>query len=89
MPPGSSPPVLSAPPPPPPARRYANEELRLRALSIAAAAEAEEPGIGRGRVAQLGACMADLIASDFEALEAAGLRCAGRDRRKKGRVALL
>ena len=37
---------------------------------------AEEPGIGRGRVAELGACMADLIASDFEALEAAGLRCA-------------
>lgn len=35
---------------------------------------AEEHGIGRGRVAELGACMADLIASDFEALEAAGLR---------------
>ncbi|CAM9796412.1 unnamed protein product [Ectocarpus sp. 8 AP-2014] len=29
--------------------------------------------MGRGRVAELGACMADLIASDFEALEMAGL----------------
>lgn len=54
--------------------RYANEELSVTASSIAAAAVAEEPGIGRGRVAELGACMADLIASDFEALEAAGLR---------------
>ncbi|CAB1108623.1 unnamed protein product [Ectocarpus sp. CCAP 1310/34] len=55
------------------AGRYANEELRVTASSIAAAAVAEEPGMGRGRVAELGACMADLIASDFEALEMAGL----------------
>ncbi|CAM9912535.1 unnamed protein product, partial [Ectocarpus fasciculatus] len=55
------------------AGRYANEELRVTASSIAAAAVAEEPGMGRGRVAELGACMADLIASDFEALELAGL----------------
>eukprot|EP00903_Cladosiphon_okamuranus_P015398 g14222.t1 len=55
------------------AGRYANEELRVTASSIAAAAVAEEPGIGRGKVAELGACMADLIASDFDALEAAGL----------------
>lgn len=54
--------------------RYANEELRVTASSIAAAAVAEEPGMGRGRVAELGACMADLIASDFEALDMAGLR---------------
>ncbi|CAN0377909.1 unnamed protein product, partial [Hapterophycus canaliculatus] len=59
------------------AGRYANEELRVRASSIAAAAAlAEEPEMGRGRAAwaELGARMADLIASDFEALEAAGLR---------------
>ncbi|CAM9245032.1 unnamed protein product [Pylaiella littoralis] len=57
------------------AGRYSNEELRATASSIAAAAAAaEEPGMGRGRVAELGACMADLIASDYEALEAAGLR---------------
>ncbi|CAM9598768.1 unnamed protein product, partial [Scytosiphon promiscuus] len=58
------------------AGRYSNEELRVRASSIAAAAAlAEEPGMGRGRAAwaELGARMADLIASDFEALEAAGL----------------
>ncbi|CAN0194837.1 unnamed protein product [Ectocarpus sp. 12 AP-2014] len=55
------------------AGRYTNEELRVTASSIAAAAVAEEPGMGRGRVAELGACMADLIASDFEALEMAGL----------------
>lgn len=58
-------------------KRYANEDLRVRASSIAAAAAvAEQPGMGGGRAAwaELGARMADLIASDFEALEAAGLR---------------
>ena len=53
--------------------RYANEELRVTASAIAVAVIGAMGG-GRGRVAELGACMADLIASDFENLELAGLR---------------
>lgn len=53
--------------------RYGNEELWWRASEIAGAVRKEFRS-GRVRLSELGACMADLVASDFEALEAAGLR---------------